>query len=184
MKKQFFILKGDSRHFKKVYHCASLYLYANWLTPGESNLLSIVGPYEVTPPLVFYFFLSLFCDAPSSASSDSSQGSVLSPFRTFVFQMKWNVNLTAQTREPSNSMICWMLHPAFITRTYMLLTVVTILTLTNLRQRATLIPCSVLHFRGRNLSPSSENCVFPDNGGTGCLQKVRLPFGIDAERLR
>ena len=123
-----------------------LYLYANWLTPGESNLFSIVGPYESTPPLVVYLSLSLPCDTPSSASSDSSHGLVLSPFRTFVFQMKWNVNLTAQSREPNNNMICSLFHPCFITRTYirMLLPAVIILTLKNLRLWERPIPCSLL----------------------------------------
>jgi hypothetical protein len=130
---------------KKIYHCALLYLYANWLTPGESNLFSIVGPYESTPPLVVYLSLSLPRDTPSSASSDSSHGLVLSPFRTFVFQMKWNVNRTSQSREPNNDMIGSLLHPCFITGTYMLLSAVTILMLKNLRLRETPIPCSILN---------------------------------------
>ena len=122
-----------------------LYLYANWLTPGESNLFSIVGPYKSTPPLAVYLSLSLRRDTPSSASSDSSHGLVLSPFRTFVFQMKWNVNLTAQSREPNNNTTCSLLHPCFIARTYMLLSAVTILTLKNIRLRETPIRCSILN---------------------------------------
>ena len=130
---------------KKIYQCALLYLYTNWLTPGESNLFSIVGPYESTPPLVVYLSLSLPRDTPSSASSDSSYGLVLSPFRTFVFQMKWNVNLTDQSREPNYNMIRSLLHPCFITRTYMLLSAVTTLTLKNLVLRQMPIPCSILN---------------------------------------
>jgi hypothetical protein len=159
-----------------------LYLHANWLTPGESNLFSIVSLYEITPPLVVYLFLSLPCGTPSSASSDSSHGLVLSPFRTFVFQMKWNVNLTAQSREPSNNMTCWTVHPSFITRTYILLSAVTILTLTNLRLRPMSIPCNILKFRDHSLSPSSENYALHDNGDRD-LPNVRVLFGTDTAKL-